>query len=55
MKKSHLQSFTVQVKTMAPLFIGSGREVNKKEYVYVPAGQKVCIIDFPLFAGFLTA
>ena len=55
MKKSHLQSFTVQVKTMAPLFIGSGREVNKKEYVYVPAGQKVCIIDFPRFAGFLTA
>lgn len=55
MKKSHLQSFIIQVRTMGPLFVGSGREINKKEYAYVPAGQRVYMIDFHRFAGFLTA
>ncbi|MGI6551024.1 MAG: type III-A CRISPR-associated RAMP protein Csm5 [Syntrophomonadales bacterium] len=51
--KSHLQSFTIRIKTLGPLFIGSGREINKKEYAYIPVGQRVCIIDLQRFSRFL--
>ncbi|MBC7075728.1 MAG: type III-A CRISPR-associated RAMP protein Csm5 [Syntrophomonadaceae bacterium] len=51
--KSHLRSYTLTLKTLSPLFIGSGKEIHKKEYVYVPRGQSVYILDIPKFSRFL--
>lgn len=51
--KSHLRSYTLTLKTLSPLFIGSGKEINKKEYVYVPRGQSVYMLDIHKFSRFL--
>ena len=40
-----LRTFTVTLKTVGPLFIGSGRKYGKKDYLFSPATGKVTILD----------
>lgn len=51
--RSHLKIYTFKLKTLSPLFIGSGKEITKKEYVYVPNGHRVIMLNFDKFTRFL--
>lgn len=44
MKYGHLERIKVTLRTLAPLFIGSGEEYSKKEYIYEPDRK---LIHFP--------
>jgi CRISPR-associated protein Csm5 len=50
---NHLQSFTLKLKALSPVFIGSGREITKKEYIYIVNGQRIIMPDYTKFAHFL--
>jgi CRISPR-associated protein Csm5 len=41
--RTHLQSFQLKLRLLGPVFIGSGTEINKKEYLFIPQTKKVCI------------
>lgn len=43
--KDYLKSYRMILKTAAPLFIGDGRNLNKKEYLYIRHEKKVLIPD----------
>lgn len=43
---AHLKTYDLVLTTRSPVFVGSGREYNKKEYYYDMPGRKVCFIDF---------
>ncbi|MHB1453892.1 MAG: type III-A CRISPR-associated RAMP protein Csm5 [Saccharofermentanales bacterium] len=45
--KTHLKTYTLEIKTLSPLFIGSGESLTKKEYIYIPGNDQVIIPDFP--------
>lgn len=51
--KSHLKSYNLKLITISPLFIGSGKEINKKEYVYDRNNNIVYILDSSKFTSFL--
>ena len=50
--RSHLKIYTFKLKTLSPLFIGSGKEITKKEYVYVPNGHRVIMLNLISLQGF---
>lgn len=31
---SYLKNYTIELATLAPVFIGSGEQLGKKEYIY---------------------
>lgn len=35
-QQDHLQVFDLTLKTQSPLFVGSGRKIGKREYIYSP-------------------
>lgn len=41
-----LEQYRIKVKTLAPVFIGSGASLTKKEYVYKPDENKVIVLNF---------
>lgn len=41
--KSFLLHERVKLKALSPIFIGDGEKIGKKEYIYLPKEQKVCI------------
>lgn len=41
--KSYLKHYKVKLKTLAPVFVGSGREINKSEYIF--DGRVVYVAD----------
>lgn len=41
-----LEQYRVKVKTLAPVFIGSGESLTKKEYLYEPESNKVLFLNF---------
>lgn len=43
--KNYLKTYTVELTTLAPVFIGSGQQLGKKEYVYDKYNKKVWIFD----------
>jgi len=53
MKLGHLETRRVVINTLAPVFIGSGKEINKKEYVYYPNGRKIFIPELFKMYSFL--
>ncbi len=36
--KQYLKSYCVVLRTVGPVFVGSGREIGKKEYVFLNRG-----------------
>lgn len=48
---NHLESFTLKLKLLSPVFIGSGMEINKKEYLFY--SNKAYILDFSKLVAFL--
>jgi len=53
--KNHLKTYTFILKTLSPVFIGSGKEITKKEYIYVPNGHRVIMPDFNKFSEYLVS
>lgn len=51
--KIHLHSFQLKLRLLGPVFIGSGSEINKKEYLYIPKEKKVCIPNLAKLTAFL--
>lgn len=43
--KNYLKTYTVELTTLAPVFIGSGQQLGKKEYVYDKYNKKAWIFD----------
>jgi CRISPR-associated protein Csm5 len=43
---SHLESYRVQLNTLSPVFIGSGKKITKKEYIYFKKGNRVIVPEF---------
>lgn len=41
----NMQSYKVTLKTLSPVFVGSGQKINKKEYVYDPKARKFYVPD----------
>ncbi|MCR5420938.1 MAG: type III-A CRISPR-associated RAMP protein Csm5 [Lachnospiraceae bacterium] len=42
--KEYLKSYDVKLEVIGPVFVGSGREINKKEYLFLPE-NKIGVID----------
>ena len=51
--EGHLLSYDVTLTVQAPLFIGSGEKIGKKEYIYLPRENKVIMLDINKLADFL--
>ncbi|MGI6328536.1 MAG: type III-A CRISPR-associated RAMP protein Csm5 [Dethiobacteria bacterium] len=51
MKYGHLERFNITLRALAPVFIGSGERLNKKEYIL---NKRKGIIHFPDFALLVT-
>lgn len=51
MKYGHLERFDITLRALAPIFIGSGEHLNKKEYIF---DKQQGIIHFPDFARLIT-
>ncbi|TYQ18239.1 UNVERIFIED_CONTAM: CRISPR-associated protein Csm5 [Acetivibrio alkalicellulosi] len=51
--KSHLKTMNLEIETLSPLYIGSGKSINKKEYIYIEKGHRVLILDNNKFFNFL--
>lgn len=49
----HLNTYQVTMTVMSPLFIGSGEQVLKKEYLYIPHENKVLMLDVRKLAAYL--
>jgi CRISPR-associated protein Csm5 len=43
---TYLQRGYIEFKTLAPVFIGSGKELNKKEYIYDRSSGSIYLVDF---------
>jgi CRISPR-associated protein Csm5 len=50
---SHLESFRLRIKTLSPVYIGSGIKLNKKEYIYIPNGHRIFFVHFDKLVAFL--
>lgn len=49
---SYLQRYDFEIKTLAPVFIGDGGKVNKKEYLYDRKNNRVILFDMKkMFLG----
>lgn len=42
--KQYLQSYQISLRTIGPVFVGSGREIGKKEYIFLDK-KRVGIVD----------
>lgn len=50
---SHLQSFRVTLTALSPVFIGSGEELTKKEFIFIPHTKQVVVPDFAALYAYL--
>lgn len=55
MKYGHLERYEISLQTVSPVFIGSGRELTKKEYIFDRAKGVIYILNFARFIDFLSA
>ena len=53
MKYGHLEQFNLTLRVLSPVFIGSGRALSKKEYIFDPEEGTVSFPDFPRLVAFL--
>ena len=44
--ESYLRRGYIEFLTLSPVFIGSGKELNKKEYIYDRNAGSICLVDF---------
>ena len=51
--KSHLETFKAALHLLSPVFIGAGRDITKKEFIFDPASNQVHIPDFHKLVNFL--
>lgn len=51
--KQFLKVYDITLRVCGPVFIGSGQEIGKKEYIRIPEQGKVLIPDLPGMYGFL--
>lgn len=49
----HLESFCLTLTALSPVFIGSGAELSKKEFIYNPARKKASVLGFSKLYQFL--
>lgn len=49
--KDYLKEYDVELETVGPLFIGSGRELNKKEYLL--GNTDITVMDIPKLFSFM--
>ena len=52
-QQDHLQVFDLTLKTQSPLFVGSGRKIGKREYIYSPNQGCVKILNMELFFDYM--
>lgn len=52
-QQDHLQVFDLTLKTQSPLFVGSGRKIGKREYIYSPHQGCVKILNMELFFDYM--
>lgn len=50
----HLKSYDIQLTVQSPLFIGSGENLNKKEYLLLSKENKAIILDLEKLVVFLS-
>lgn len=50
--KQCLKSYQLVLKTVGPVFVGSGKEISKKEYIFLEK-QQVAVLDIPQVYGML--
>lgn len=41
----YLKQYHLKLKTLSPLFIGSGDSLTKKEYLFLPQSKKICFVN----------
>ena len=46
MMESYLYRSYIEFQTLSPVFIGGGRELNKKEYIYDRNSGSIYLVDF---------
>lgn len=46
--KNYLKSYRIHLKVLGPVFIGSGKELSKKEYLFYKNNQ-IAVIDIAKF------
>ena len=44
--ESYLRRGYIEFLTLSPVFIGSGKELNKKEYIYDRNSGSIYLVDF---------
>lgn len=49
----YLKHYKIKLITEGPVFIGSGKEFSKKEYLFLSNGEKIGILDFAKFYGYI--
>jgi CRISPR-associated protein Csm5 len=42
---SYLKQYRLKIRTLSPVFIGSGKRLTKKEYLYIPRTQEIIFVD----------
>ena len=52
-QQDHLQVFDLTLKTQSPLFVGSGRKIGKREYIYSQNQGCVKILNMELFFDYM--
>lgn len=50
--KQYLKSYQMKLTVLGPVFVGSGRELSKKEYMFLP-GRKIGVVDIEKLYPFL--
>lgn len=53
MKEIYLKNYKMKIKTEAPVFIGDGSKIGKKEFIYMERKNKVGILNMPAFFHYL--
>lgn len=53
MKYGHLERLDVTLRTLSPVFIGSGESFNKKEYIFDPDTAQIHFPELPRLVKFL--
>lgn len=48
-----MRAYTLTLRAEGPIFIGSGQKIGKKEYIFFPEQQKVCVPDMPRMFQYL--
>ncbi len=48
------ETLTIKLKVLGPVFVGSGRELSKKEYIFLNKSE-IGVLDFPKFYNYIVS